>query len=555
VLANVDAVLDVLGRLRGGPLPPDGLAAATPLELVDGSACLQRRADDLLGATRGDRSVRILVTLPSQAADDPALVRALLAAGMDCARINCAHDDEPAWARMIHTSARRTAGREGRRSSWLSRGRRSGRGLSGHKRRCTAFIPNGTGEDACGRPPSRTSSRRVRPYRGPTSRLVRSSPYRAHGSRNSGRPDPLRRCTRAPAELVVTEVGPAVARVKCDKTVYVVSGLCLVARRGHRRVEEEAFVGELAAEARAIRIRHGDMLELTRALEPGCEAVLDLRGNARFSARVGCTAPELFEQLKVGERIFFDDGCLGGVIRAVEPERLLVEIREAPWRGRDLRADMGINFPDSGLALPALTDKDVHDLAFVARNADAVALSFVIRLEDVDALQEHLQRLGAPHLGVVLKIETRRGFERLPDLLLAAMRSPCAGGMIARGDLAVECGWERLAEVWIAEAAHMPVSWATQVLERLVKEGRPSRAEITAAAMGERAECVMLNKGRHLSLAVRTLDDILRRMQHHQQKKRSMLRPLQLAGAGAGSGTLSRRPARPSIKAPPGRTR
>ena len=69
-----------------------------------------------------------------------------------------------------------------------------------------------------------------------------------------------------------------------------------------------------------------------------------------------------------------------------------------------------------------------------------------------------------------LKIETRRGFERLPDLLLAALDCPPSGVMIARGDLAVECGFERLAEVqeeilWICEAAHVPVIWATQVLE------------------------------------------------------------------------------------------
>jgi pyruvate kinase len=106
--------------------------------------------------------------------------------------------------------------------------------------------------------------------------------------------------------------------------------------------------------------------------------------------------------------------------------------------------------------------------------------------------------------------------------------------MIARGDLAVECGFERLAEVqeeilWICEAAHVPVIWATQVLESLAKEGMPSRAEITDAAMGDRAECVMLNKGPHVVSAVRVLDDILNRMQAHQSKKRSMLRELQLA--------------------------
>ena len=115
------------------------------------------------------------------------------------------------------------------------------------------------------------------------------------------------------------------------------------------------------------------------------------------------------------------------------------------------------------------------------------------------------------------------------------MRSPRAGVMIARGDLAVECGFERLAELqeeilWFAEAAHLPVIWATQVLEHLAKEGVPSRAEITDAAMGERAECVMLNKGRHVVEAVHTLDNILKRMASHQMKKRSLLRRLNLAG-------------------------
>jgi len=116
-------------------------------------------------------------------------------------------------------------------------------------------------------------------------------------------------------------------------------------------------------------------------------------------------------------------------------------------------------------------------------------------------------------------------------MLLAAMTMPSCGVMIARGDLAVECGFERLAEVqeeilWICEAAHMPVIWATQVLENLARTGRPSRAEITDAAMGVRADCVMLNKGPHIELAMHTLDDILRRMQEHQSKKRPLLRAL-----------------------------
>lgn len=196
-----------------------------------------------------------------------------------------------------------------------------------------------------------------------------------------------------------------------------------------------------------------------------------------------------------------------------------------------LAGDQGINLPDSKLELPALTCKDIEDLEAVARHADLVGLSFVQRPRDVEALRTQLKALKADHLGIVLKIETRRAFERLPELMLAAMHCRSAGVMIARGDLAVECGYERLAEVqeeilWAAEAAHMPVIWATQVLETLAKTGQPSRAEITDAAMGERAECVMLNKGPHIIEAIRTLDDILRRMQAHQSKKRALLRAL-----------------------------
>jgi pyruvate kinase len=153
---------------------------------------------------------------------------------------------------------------------------------------------------------------------------------------------------------------------------------------------------------------------------------------------------------------------------------------------------------------------------------------------DVYRLQRELKRLEAGNLGIVLKIETERGFERLPEILLAAMGSPAVGVMIARGDLAVETGFERMAEVqeeilWMCEAAHVPVIWATQVLEQLSKSGVRSRAEITDAAASERAECVMLNKGPYILEAVHTLEDILTRMQAHYDKKRSMLRRLQLA--------------------------
>jgi pyruvate kinase len=131
----------------------------------------------------------------------------------------------------------------------------------------------------------------------------------------------------------------------------------------------------------------------------------------------------------------------------------------------------------------------------------------------------------------VLKIETRQAFEQLPQLLLTAMRRPKIGVMIARGDLAVECGYERLAELqeeilWLCEAAHLPVIWATQVLEQLAKRGQPSRAEISDAAMSERTECAMLNKGPYIKEAISALDNVLHRMSEHHYKKNALLRSL-----------------------------
>jgi len=242
----------------------------------------------------------------------------------------------------------------------------------------------------------------------------------------------------------------------------------------------------------------------------------------------------------VGDRVLFDDGKITAVTEEAGSQRLIVRVVRARDQGVRLRADKGMNFPDTDLHLPALTETDIQHLEFVASHADMVSYSFVRRPEDVRQLHEHLTRLGKPDLGIILKIENRQGFENLPLLLLEAMRcSPTTGVMIARGDLAVECGWERLVEVqeeilWMAEAAHMPVIWATQVLEGMAKTGVPTRAEISDAGMGARAECVMLNKGPNVVDTVRTLNQILRLMQQHQVKKRSTFRRLHMAEGAFG---------------------
>jgi pyruvate kinase len=206
----------------------------------------------------------------------------------------------------------------------------------------------------------------------------------------------------------------------------------------------------------------------------------------------------------------------------------------AAVKGVRLKPEKGLNFPDTHLKIAALTDKDLVDLDFVAAHADGIGFSFVQSADDVEMLQDALaeRRQNDWHtLSLILKIETSQAVHNLPDIVVrAAGRQPTAI-MIARGDLAVEIGFARTAEMqeeilWIGEAAHIPVIWATQVLERLVQKGRRSRGEMTDAAMAARAECVMLNKGPYLLEAIDELDTLLGRMEQNQHKKTPQLRRL-----------------------------
>jgi pyruvate kinase len=284
----------------------------------------------------------------------------------------------------------------------------------------------------------------------------------------------------------------------CRQSCHLTSGLVFRQVKAGVRLK----VAALAPEGGERWLRPGERLRLTP--EPD-----------RGPGTIPCTLPEVFLDLRIGERVLFDEGRIGAVIRAVEAEEVLLEITRARPQGSRLRADKGINFPDSDLHTPALTAKDIEDLAFATAHADIINYSFVSRESDIEALRLTLQRQGREDLALVLKIETRRAFLNLPRLLLMAMRqgSPL-GVMIARGDLAIECGWEALAEIQeeilrICAAAHVPCIWATQVLDEMAHHGRPTRAEITDAAMGARAEAVMLNKGPNITATVRTLRTIV----------------------------------------------
>ena len=526
VLANLDKVLDILHLLAGR-------ARATPIEAVCppyDTGVLKGRAQALFGGASGKHRTRIMVTLPGAAAVDDGLVEALVRGGMDVARINCAHDGAADWVAMA-ARVRRFAAASDRSVKVLM-------DLAGPKLRTgpiaadAAVLKLKPDRNAIGRvtspmrlglrPPSASA-----PVPGASAHVGVDAKWLAAleiadqidlvDARGSAR------------RLTVLAKCQAGALVEAQRTLYLTDETRFRLQRHGDGVPETGLADLPAPEGR-LHLRRGDTLRLVRH-GLGHNARDGSAGRRAALATIACTLPGALEAVRKGERIWFDDGRIGGVVRRITSNGVEVEISDAADGGSKLGADKGINLPDTRLDLPALTPKDIEDLVIVAGHADLVGLSFAQGVGDVNLLRRQLHRLDAESLGVILKVETRRGFEHLPQLLLAALACKAAGVMIARGDLAVECGFERLAEVqeemlWACEAAHIPVVWATQVLESQAKTGLPSRAEVTDAAMGVRAECVMLNKGPHIVEALRTLGDILQRMESHQSKKRPLLRAL-----------------------------
>ncbi len=536
-MAGIESPLYALCRIAG-IAPP-----VFPTPSVDhdsGASALVTHAEDLFGPAPVGRAGRIRVTGSTELADDDALAQRLIAAGADLLRVNAAHDDRAVWERMIGRmrAAAAAAGRPLRvlfdlagpklRTGAVTteedvvhwRPRHDRRGTVVHPARVRLCAVEAAAVAAL-RPSDQTLTADAALVK--TARLGDRVTFQDCRGRNRG--------------LVLAEddgVGGFIGLA--DHGAYVEAGTPLRLERGDRTAATGS-AGPFPPRAVEILLRPGDELVVTPPAESGHPARRSQDGAVLIPARIPCTLPEVFSSVEAGQRIWFDDGKIGGVVERATAAEIRVRIRHARPGGSRLLSDKGIILPNTDLRLPALTQKDLIDLDFAAKHADIIGLSFLRDANDVLELEEALDHRGAQGRGLMLKIENARAFERLPRILLAALRSPPVGVMIARGDLAVEVGFERLAEVqeeilWICEAAHVPVVWATQVLESLAKKGAPSRAEVTDAAMSGRAECVMLNKGPHADLAVRFLDDVLRRMALHQHKKTAMLRRLGVSRRG-----------------------
>ena len=404
ILQQLKAVLQRLGAAFPGK--------NTAITYEAGTELLHRRATMLFGHKESAVIPHLMVTFDKGMAEDYAAVKALLKAGMNIARINCAHDKPEDWGKMI---------------------------ANVHK-------------------------------------AVRS--------------------TQRPCKIYMDLAGPKIrttllGKGKDDGRIKLLEQeLCYLAEAG--------------------------------ALYDKKEKVL------------GCTLPGVVKDLRPGDRVLFDDGLFEAKVEVSGSQIATLRMTRISANKPRLKPEKGINFPDTELTVGCLTDFDKSVLPFAQEHADILGFSFVRSVADVADLQELMRKEGTKKLPLVLKIETFEAVQNLPALLLQGMAEPVFGVMIARGDLAVEIGFERLSEIqeeilWLCEAAHVPVIWATQVLETLNKSGIATRSEVTDAVRAAQAECVMLNKGKYLLTVLSTLQDILHRSGGHHVKKRYIFRPLKIA--------------------------
>jgi pyruvate kinase len=503
--AGLQRVRNILTAITSGALP-----VGSP---VNPKEVLTERSRALLGATRPGLGAHIMVTLPDEAVANSHLIAKLLRAGMSVARINCAQNTSRTWKSVI-ANIRRASRASGIPCRVLM-------DLSGPKLRTGQMV------------------------RGP--RIIRIRPERDELGRVM---KPARVWLGAAADR--TDIPYPVLPVSKEwlNTLRSGSRIAFLDVRGRKRslIVERAFrsgrlallhegailqtgtvlkhidpmgkrhstqLGLLPIMEVKIELKPGDILRVHKGPQRGEPARRDAHGRCTQPAHISCTMPEVFQCVRRGEPVVFDNGIAEGVISRTAKDEFLVLIQRTSGECARLRAEKGINLPQTQLHTTGLTPKDREDLRFAARHADLVSLSFVRSPDDVHALVDALTPVKSKTPGVIIKVETLQAVQQLPAIFLAAMRYPRTGVMAARGDMAVEAGWESLPGVQanisrMCDAAQIPFLVATQILESMTRRGVRSRAEISDAAGVARSQGILLNKGEHVVSAVRLLAGILR---------------------------------------------
>ena len=241
------------------------------------------------------------------------------------------------------------------------------------------------------------------------------------------------------------------------------------------------------------KIRVGSLPKEGVRLTDGTQAIFSTAAKS-LGEDIPVTLASLHTDAKVGEHFLLDDGLLEVEVTRIEGRRIHTEV----IHGGVLLSHKGLNLPGTNLHIPALSEKDIDDALFgVKMKADFMALSFVRSPEDVQKLRRLLDRQGPDGraIRIVAKIEKREAIERFEEILPL-----CDAIMIARGDLGIETPASHVPVVQkqlIAEcrSAGIPVIVATQMLDSMQRNPRPTRAEVSdvANAVADHADAVMLS--------------------------------------------------------------
>ena len=518
VEASLDTTLFFLNNLLGEKVE---LPVENTISIKQSQKKLKANTALLFGEAPKNRRLRIMVTMPSAAVDDYQLVEKMVEGGMDCARINCAHDGPDQWIKMIENIKKASAKFNKKVAITMDVGGpkiRTGEIKAGPKIKLFSILTNEYGEI-------------ILPA------VVKLVPEKKENDEPDNLPVPPEWLSKLSVNdminfkdtggvqrnLKVVEIANKEIITNCYDSFYIGTGAELEAAYG------SCAVGEIPAIEQSIYLKNDDILFLYKDAIVGSPTQINKNDEVIEAAYVSCTLPEALENVKKGDPVYFDDGKIKGVIEKKLADKLKVRIIHASSGAANLKADKGINFPESGLDISGLTQKDKEDLKFIAKHGDTVNFSFVNSPQDVEDMLNELEILGVKDvLGIILKIETQRGYDNLSQILFAAMKTKKIGVMIARGDLAIEAGWKRMGSIQkemiaICNASHVPVVWATQVLENLAKKGLPSRSEITDAVNATTAECVMLNKGPHIIEAIQLLNQLIESSEVYQDKNAPML--------------------------------
>ena len=260
--------------------------------------------------------------------------------------------------------------------------------------------------------------------------------------------------------------------------------------RSIQRAEGRPVAAILDTSGPEIRIR--SFSEPTVTLEAGGTFTLTTGDTVGDRTRVSVTYPQLHRELSPGQQVLIDDGLVAIRVERIEGHDIVCTVEN----GGTLSANKSINIPGGRIRLPALTEKDVADIRFGVENGfDYIAASFVRRAADVEAVRRLLHDCGGDSVKIIAKIENQEGADNVDEILAAA-----DGIMVARGDLGVEVPAARvpiLQKQIIRKGlqAGKPVITATQMLDSMMRNPRPTRAEVSdvANAVFDGTSCVMLS--------------------------------------------------------------